>query len=243
MEIILHGAAGRMGKMVEQLAGTDFMDAHIFARVDALGGDGIYKSLTEIPPGGDVLVDFSHHACTQNLTDWVQVRNMPLVIATTGQTMEETAQIQAAAKHIPIFFAPNYSMGIALLTDLARRAALTFPEAEVEIVETHHDQKLDVPSGTAKLLAQTIADTRTDAPIVVGRHTDGKRNPKEIGVHSLRLGREVGTHQIILTTGTETITLTHQAHSRESFAQGALRAAAFLLGKPAGLYNMRDLLE
>ena len=135
------------------------------------------------------------------------------------------------------------SLGVAVLADLARRAAAAFPAADIEIVEIHHNRKLDVPSGTALMLANAIREVRESATLLVGRHENGKRTAQEIGVHSIRLGDEVGTHEILISTGSETLTLKHQAHSRALFAEGALTAAAFLVGKPAGLYRMEDLLK
>ena len=175
--------------------------------------------------------------------DYCVTRTLPVVVATTGHTAEEKEKIAAAAKRVPVFCSANMSMGVAVLADLARRAAAAFPEADIEIVETHHNQKLDVPSGTALLLADAVREAREDAVLLVGRHENGKRAAREIGIHSVRLGGEVGTHEILISTGSETITLKHQAHSRALFAEGALRAAAFLIGKPAGLYSMKDIIE
>ena len=133
-------------------------------------------------------------------------------------------------------------LGIAVLAELAQKAAAMFPDADIEIVETHHNQKLDVPSGTALLLANGIKAVRPEAEFVIGRHENGKRTKQQIGIHSLRLGSETGTHEILISTGSETLTLTHRAENRALFAEGALRAASWLMGKPAGLYAMRDLI-
>ena len=119
---------------------------------------------------------------------------------------------------------------------------MTFPEADIEIVEKHHNRKLDIPSGTALMLAGSIKKVRNTAEFVIGRHENGKRRPEEIGIHSLRYGNEVGTHEIIISNGNETITLKHEAENRSLFAEGALKAAAFLIGKPAGLYSMKDMI-
>ena len=167
---------------------------------------------------------------------------MPVVVATTGQTPDEKAVIAEAAKKIPVFFSANMSIGVALLANLAKKAASVFPEANIEIVEKHHNQKLDVPSGTALLLAHRILEALTVTVLLVGRHENGKRTAKEIGIHSLRLGNEVGTHEIIIATGAETITLKHEAENRSLFANGALAAAAFLEGKTPGLYSMQDII-
>ena len=143
---------------------------------------------------------------------------------------------------MPVFLSANMSLGVALLADLAKKAAAVFPDADIEIVEKHHNQKLDVPSGTALLLARRIKEARPEAQFVIGRHENGKRTQKEIGIHSLRLGNEVGTHEIIIATGSETVTIKHEAENRSLFANGALAAAAFLGGKAAGLYSMADIV-
>ena len=134
------------------------------------------------------------------------------------------------------------SIGVAVLAGLAQRAAAAFPTADIEIVEIHHNQKLDVPSGTALLLARAVQSVRPGSTLLIGRHENGKRTAQEIGVHSIRLGNEVGTHEILISTGNEVVTLKHEAKSRALFADGALAAAAWLLGKPAGLYGMQDMM-
>ena len=153
-----------------------------------------------------------------------------------------SAAIRAAAEHIPVFFSANMSLGVAVLADLVRRAAALFPDADIEIVEIHHNRKVDVPSGTALMLGRAVQDARPEAKLLVGRHENGKRTREEVGIHSLRLGSEVGTHEVLISTDTETISLKHQAHDRALFADGALAAAAFLRGKAPGLYTMRDLI-
>lgn len=247
MKIIIHGAAGHMGRTVEETARTGFAGAEIAALVDpcapAGGEAGCYAALADYPGPADAVVDFSHHTAAAGLLDYCVERALPVVVATTGHTAEEKALICAAAEKIPVFFSANMSVGVAVLADLARRAAAAFPSAEIEIVEIHHDRKLDVPSGTALLLADAVRDACPDKTLLVGRHENGKRTAREIGIHSLRLGNEVGTHEILISTGSETITLKHKIDSRALFAEGALRAAAFLIGKPAGLYRMEDMLK
>ena len=135
------------------------------------------------------------------------------------------------------------SLGIAVLTDLVKKAVIMFPEADVEIVEMHHNRKLDVPSGTALMLADAVKSQRPDAVYNIGRPEGGKRDPKEIGIHSLRMGNEVGTHTVYINTGNEVLTLTHQAESRAVFADGALKAAEFLIQQQPGLYGMKEMLQ
>ena len=242
MNIILNGANGRMGRIVAET--IEAGGAHsIAARVDwsYAAGDG-YSTLSQYEGPADAVIDFSNHAATAQVTEYCVARKLPVVIATTGQTEAELALIDAATQSVPVFLSANMSIGVALLCEMAKKAASVFPEAEIEIIERHHDQKLDVPSGTALLLAHRIQEARPDAPLLVGRHENGKRTRGEIGIHSLRYGNEVGTHEVIIATGSETVTLKHEAENRELFGQGALAAAAFLIGKAPGLYDMRSII-
>ena len=246
MRLVINGADGRMGRMLIQLLeGRE--DASVVARVDrTLSTDaaaGTYSALDQYRGSADALIDFSHHGATGAVVDYCVSRRLPAVICTTGQTEAEQAMIRRAAEQIPVFQSANMSIGVAVLADLARRAAAAFPEADIEIVERHHNQKLDVPSGTALLLARRIKEARPAAEFVIGRHENGKRTKAEIGIHSLRLGNEVGVHEIIIATGSETITLKHEAENRSLFAQGALAAAAFIAGKAPGMYDMRSIIE
>lgn len=241
MRILLHGAAGHMGRIVRSLIEAD-ENLVLAAAVDASGDGDCLKSLTDFAGEADCLIDFSHHSATQALLDYACVRDLPLVIATTGQTEFERAAIAQAGARIPIFFSANMSPAIAMLADMAAQAAKLFPDADIEIVERHHNRKVDVPSGTALLLARAIQQVRTDAQLVVGRHAPGRRDRREIGIHSLRMGNEVGTHEVIIATGTQTITLRHDAEDRALFAEGALKAARFIATQPAGVYDMRAML-
>ena len=246
MKILVHGSTGRMGKILCELLRAGYSGLELAARVSpeetSDPANCIYASLAEVDCEVDGVVDFSHHTAIGGLMDFCVAKNLPVVVATTGQTPEEKAIISDASKKIPVFFSANMSIGVALLADLAKRAAAVFPNANIEIVEKHHNQKLDVPSGTALLLAHRMQEVLTDSVLLVGRHENGKRTAKEIGIHSLRLGNEVGTHEIIIATGTETITLKHEAENRSLFADGALAAAKFLEGKAAGLYSMQDII-
>ena len=242
MNIIINGAKGRMGRIVDAAAAQ--AGHSVVARVDFGYGEGEGLRTLEAYQGpADVVIDFSNHAATAQVTEYCVKRNLPVIVATTGQTPEELALIDAAAKAVPVFLSANMSLGVALLADLAKKAAAVFPDADIEIIERHHNQKLDVPSGTALLLARRIREARPGAEFVIGRHENGKRTKAEIGIHSLRLGNEVGTHEIIIATGSETITLKHEAENRSLFAQGALAAAAFIVGRAPGMYDMRSIIE
>lgn len=246
MRILLSGIAGHMGKEVEKIALAGYRGATLVCGVDC-HPDGtspvpVYETFDEAPADVDVIVDFSHHANTAALLAFATENRLPLVLATTGQTEEEKGMIADAAKNIPLFFAANYSIGIATLIDLAKRAAKALPDAEIEIVEIHHDRKIDAPSGTALAIADALTEVRPDATVNAGRAGTGKREAGEIGISSVRIGNAVGTHEVLIGTANETITLKHEAHSRALFAEGALAAAEFLAGKPAGLYRMNDMI-
>ena len=243
MNIIINGANGRMGRMLAEV--IEQSGAHrIAARVDvAASGGGTYAALEDYGGPADALIDFSHHAATGQVVRYCVARGLPAVLATTGQTEEEMALIRGAARSVPLFLSANMSIGVALLAELAKKAAAVFPEADIEIIECHHNQKLDVPSGTALLLARRIQEARPEAALLVGRHENGKRPAGAIGIHSLRYGGEVGTHEVIVAAAGETITLKHEAENRALFARGALAAAEFLPGREPGLYDMRDIVK
>ena len=253
MKILVSGLGGHMGAEVARLAAAGIRGTSLLGGIDPFPPDTSVpcaKSLEEAEsffaadlPDKPCVVDFSHHSATPALLAFAVKYGLPVVLATTGQTEEELAAIPGAAEKIPLFRSANMSVGIALLVELAKQAAATFPEAEIEIIERHHDQKLDVPSGTALLLAKRVQEARPDAVFVVGRHENGKRERNEIGIHSLRYGGEVGTHEVIVAAGSETITLKHEAEDRGLFAQGALAAAEFLAGQEPGLYDMRDIVK
>ena len=245
MRIILAGYEGHMGREVRASA-ERLPEAEIVRGVDPMipaSTASCAKTFAECGEAADVIIDFSHHSLTGKLLAFARARKLPLVLATTGQTPEEIAAIQEAAKEIPIFLAANYSLGIAALTDLVRRALALYPDAEVEIVEEHHDRKLDAPSGTALALFDAVKEVRPEARAVTGRAGQGKRQPEDVGLHAIRLGNTVGKHQVMIGTPNETLTLTHQAWSRGVFADGSLKAAAFLIGKEPGMYDMKDLLR
>ena len=247
MRILLSGLTGHMGREVCALAEAGCRGAEIVAGVDAFAKDDTCvpcaRSFAEASADVDCVVDFSHHSLTHELLAFCVKNSLPLVLATTGQTEEERAEINEAAKRIPLFFASNYSMGIALLIELAKKAASLMPEAEIEIIEAHHDRKLDAPSGTALTIAEELKTVRTDAEFVMGRSGQHKREKCEIGINSIRMGNIVGMHEVMIGTQNQTITLKHEAHSRALFAEGALAACEFLMGKPAGLYDMKAMVK
>ena len=245
MRIILSGYGGHMGREVRACVAAA-ADMEIVQGVDPLvpGEDGLcVGSFAECTRDADVVIDFSHHAMTAELVAFAQAAGLPLVLATTGQTEAERALIDQAAEHIPVFLAANYSLGIATLSDLVRRTVALYPDAEIEIVEQHHDRKIDAPSGTALALFEAIREVRPGAVAHMGRAGQGRRTREEVGIHAIRMGNIVGVHEVMISTQNECITLRHQAFSRGVFAEGSLKAAAFLQGRGPGLYDMKDLLK
>ena len=205
----------------------------------------VYETITDFPSKADVIVDFSHHTALPSLLEYAKKTGTPIVVATTGHTDEEKALMKEAANEVAVFFSGNMSIGINLLMELCRRASETLGESfDVEIIEKHHNQKLDAPSGTAIMLADAVKETREQTEYVYDRHSvRKKRDPSEIGIHSVRGGTIVGEHEVIFAGMNEVITLSHSAGSREIFATGALRAAAYLAKKASGMYNMSDLIN
>lgn len=245
MQIIVHGATGRMGQNLLKLIAKNpahTLAAAVSPELETNPANLKYNQLSEYAGPADLIIDFSHHTAVGALLDYAQCRRLPVVIGTTGHTPEEKARIAQAAREIPVFQSGNMSVGIALLIQLAKQTARAFPGANIEIVEIHHNQKLDVPSGTALMLADGIKSVRPEATYNIGRPENGKRTQEEIGIHSLRMGNVVGIHEVLVTTGTQTITLKHEAHDRMLFAEGAMTAAEYLAAQPAGLYNMESML-
>ncbi len=247
MKILICGVGGRMGREVASMALGGCRGAEVVGGYDVLAVDAsefpCYTEWSAVNVAPDCIIDFSHHAGTVSMLEFAVSRNVPVVLATTGHTEEEQAAIRAAAEKIPVFFSANMSVGVALLCELAKQAGRVMSDAEMEIIEKHHNRKLDAPSGTALLLAEAIRTVRTKAKLIFGRCGQGKRDPEEIGIHAIRMGNIVGEHEVIDGTDTQTITLRHEAHSRSLFAEGAICAADFLIGQSAGLYNMQDLLK
>ena len=245
LNIILCGCGGRMGAAVA--AAAEAAGDRIVAGVDinpaAANPYPVYHNPAEFEGHADVMIDFSHHSALPALLDYAMATGTPLVVATTGHTDEEMAMMREAATKVPVFFSRNMSLGINLLISLCRRAAATLGEDfDIEIIEKHHNKKLDAPSGTALMIANAIKDVRNEAQFVFGRGGQAKRQESEIGIHAVRMGNVVGEHEVILCTASQTITLKHEAHSRALFAEGALVAADFIAKQSAGLYTMKDML-
>ena len=245
--LLLNGALGKMGQAVEACV-NERDDVEIAAGVDIARGDKsypIYNCFIDVQEKVDVIVDFSNPLVLDDLLAFAIERRVPAIICTTGFSDEQIAKIRSASQQIPVFFSGNMSLGINMLIALAEQAAKVLsPTFDVEIIEKHHNLKLDAPSGTAVMIADAITGVMGDTEYVYDRHAYRKRREhKEIGIHSLRGGTIVGEHEIIFAGHDEVVSLKHQAQSKGVFAAGAVNAAVFIKDKPAGLYDMTDLLQ
>lgn len=248
IKILLSGAHGRMGKAVVAAADETNGKMSVIAGVDIAERPSafpVYTNIDLVEEKPDVIIDFSHHSSLPSIMEYAVKHNIPAVIATTGHTDEELAIMKESAEKIPVFFSRNMSLGVNLLIALAKKAASILSyDFDVEIIEKHHHNKLDAPSGTALMIADAIAETRDDSEYVYDRHNvRKKREPKEIGIHAVRGGSIIGEHEVIFAGKDEVITISHSAASRELFATGALKAADFIITKKNGLYSMDDMLN
>ena len=250
--IVICGSSGAMGKVINNIISTRD-DSKVVAGIDKYGESttdfpvvatpNLLSSLSIEP---DVIIDFSHPSVLDGLLDYCITNRVALVIATTGYSQEQIEKIHNAAKEIPLFFTANMSMGVNLIAELAKKAVSVLGDQfDIEVVEKHHNQKIDAPSGTALMLADAINE-EFDQPYsyTYDRHSvREKRTKKEIGLHAIRGGTIVGDHDIIFAGRDEVITLSHHAASKDVFAVGAVNAAVFLKGKEPGLYNMKNLIS
>ena len=246
IKVLVHGASGKMGgHVVEALKKCE--DMELFCGVDHMvkGSEPFvcYDSFDKVEGKPDVIIDFSFHTLVKGVLDYAVKEGVPVVIATTALDDDEKNAVSLAANKIPVFLAYNMSFGIALLCDFAKKAAEAFPDADIEIVEAHHNRKVDAPSGTAVMLANSIKEVRPNATYVYGRGGEAKRTPDEIGIHALRMANIVGEHEVYITTDSQQLVLRHNAYDRSLFADGAVKATRFLVGKSAGLYTMRDMFK
>lgn len=248
LNIAVCGCCGKMGRVIDDIISARD-DCRICFGVDICGerygNFPVYKKFSEADETPDVIIDFSHPSLLDELLDNAMTNGTPVVIATTGYSDEQIAAINKASEQIPIFFTFNMSLGINLMEELARKAASVLGgQFDIEIIEKHHNQKLDAPSGTALMLAGALNDELGKSKTYVyDRHSvRQKRSKNEIGIHSVRGGTIVGEHEIIFAGRDEVFSLRHEAHSKQIFAVGAVNAAVFMVGKKAGMYNMKDLL-
>ncbi|MGN0453075.1 MAG: 4-hydroxy-tetrahydrodipicolinate reductase [Ruminococcus sp.] len=248
INILLHGCNGKMGQAVTNaISQRDHMK--IVCGVDPYGvssyGYPVYESFSEVSEQVDVIIDFSNPALLADLFDYAKEKSLPSVICTTGLSEEQITKLNSLSENCPIFFSGNMSLGINLLIELSKKATSVLGGSfDIEIIEKHHNQKLDAPSGTALMIADGVSEVLQEPPqYTYDRHSYRmKRKKNEIGIHSVRGGTIVGEHSVIFAGNDEVLTITHQAQSKALFATGALSAAEYLVGKPAGLYSMKDML-
>lgn len=246
----MHGCNGRMGQVISRLI-SQMDDAKIVCGVDsnidkAINSYPVYSSLSDVKEDVDVLIDFSNHSCLDSILKFGLDKKVPLIICTTGFSPEEKQKMVEASKYIPILNSANMSLGVNLIISLVKQAAaVLYKDFDIEIIEKHHNQKLDSPSGTALSIADAINSSLNNKfEYKYGRYgKTEKRTKNEIGIHAVRGGAIVGEHDVIFAGGGEIIEISHSALSRDVFGYGAIRAAQFIIGKSPGFYSMKDVIE
>lgn len=248
INILLHGCNGKMGHAISN-AVAERDNCRIICGVDPFGNSDydypVYDSFDKVTEDVDVIIDFSNPALLDALYRFAKENKIPSVICTTGLSDELKDGLIELSKVVPVFFSGNMSLGINLLIELCKKAVAVLGDSfDIEIIEKHHNLKLDAPSGTALMIADGISECLENEPqYVYDRHSyRAQRKKTEIGLHSVRGGTIVGEHSVIFAGNDEVLTLTHQAQSKALFATGSISAAAFLIGKDAGLYDMSDML-
>ena len=246
IKVLVHGSNGKMGTHVLECIAKN-SELELFCGVDpkTTGCENYkyYDSFDKVEGKADVIIDFSFHTLVKGVLDYAVKTETPVLIATTALDDEDKKAVAKASQKVPVFLAANMSVGVALLADFAKQAAKMFPDADIEIVEAHHNRKVDAPSGTAIMLANAIKEVRPEAEYVYGRGGEAKRTKNEIGIHALRMANIVGEHEVYITTDTQQLVLRHNAYDRALFADGAVKAAAFLVGQDKGLYTMQDMFK
>jgi 4-hydroxy-tetrahydrodipicolinate reductase len=248
INILMSGCNGRMGQVISRLASQSEI-LKIAAGYDIADTNKnsypVFTDLNKCDVKVDVIIDFSNPDALNKLLAFAESRKIPLVMATTGLSQSQIKQLEASSKTIPVFFSANMSLGVNLIIDLVKKAAKVLePNFDIEIIEKHHNQKLDAPSGTALAIADGINSVLEEKQeYVYDRHSRRKKRSKtEIGIHAVRGGTIVGEHSVIFAGNDEIIEINHIANSKEIFGTGALRAAKFLYNKKPGFYNMNDLI-
>lgn len=249
LTIILSGCCGYMGRVITQLI-SNRVDATIVAGVDlntnATLPYPVYANFADIKESADVIIDFSHPAVIEKLLNFSVAKKIPAVICTTGLACEQVDFIRTSSSSVPLFYSGNMSIGINLLSALAKKASQVLGDKfDVEIIEAHHNQKIDAPSGTANMLFDAVVEG-LDRQVMpeYDRHSRRQKRPiNEIGMHSIRGGTIVGEHTVMFAGQDEVVTLSHSARSKEVFAVGAIKAAFYLPHKQPGLYDMNDLIS
>lgn len=250
VKILMHGCNGKMGRMITEIVKNE-EDAVIAAGVDKFTGIPndypVFEKITQCDVDVDVVIDFSNAGAVDELLDYCVEKNLPVVLCTTGLSDEQLKKVEECSEKIAVLKSANMSMGINLLLKLLKDAAKVLAPAgyDIELVEKHHNQKLDAPSGTALALADSINEAMgNEYEYVYDRsQVRKKRDTKEIGISAVRAGTIVGEHEVIFAGTDEVIEFKHTAYSRSVFAKGAVEAGKFLAGQPAGMYDMGDVIQ
>lgn len=248
INVLISGANGRMGKKVFE-ASLNSQKLQAVCGVDIKSDCSntafpIYDSFGKVNEKVDVVIDFSAPVNLDNVLNYCLTNKIPAILCATGYTAEQVEKVKEASKTVALFRSGNMSLGVNVLIDLVKKATLGLQDFDIEIIEKHHNQKVDAPSGTALMLADGVKEVANEKFYTYGREgIVGKRDKNEIGIHAVRGGGIVGEHQVIFASGFETITLTHQATDRSVFADGAIKAAEYIVNKDCGLYNMTDVIN
>ena len=248
VRLLVCGCCGKMGRLlVDTVANERSSVLEVVAGVDASGGYAsfpVYKSIDNVTCPVDVLVDFSSPSLLDGILRYAEKYHVAAVIATTGHTAAQRKRIAEVSRDIPIFFSANMSFGVNVVNALVAQAVQSLGDGyDIEIIDAHHNAKADSPSGTALMLADTAARVRGGAEYVYDRSKRGKRRHREIGIHSVRAGTIVGSHEVIIAGDGEEIRITHISSSRRIFVLGAIRAASFISARSSGLYDMNDMIR
>ena len=246
LRVIISGYSGSMGKVLTKCANED-------SELEIVCGSSkddldvpfkTYHKMSEVEESTDVIIDFSHHSTIDDTLSYAIKTKTPIVIATTGFNDEELTKIKKASNIIPIFHSSNMSLGVNVLVKLVKEAAKSLNGFDIEIIEKHHNKKLDAPSGTAVMIANGVKEVLPDSEYIYGRHgRSDKRSSNEIGIHAIRGGTIVGEHTTIFAGHDEVVEIKHSAQSKDIFAKGAIAAAKFLVKQEAGYYNMNNMLN
>lgn len=243
--VIINGYSGKMGLVLTRCINEDSeLDLVCGVSKDKVDVPfNTYSKMTEIKEEADVIIDFSHHSTINDVLEYATKTKTPLVIATTGFNDEELEKIHQASKIIPIFHSSNMSLGVNVLVNLVKQASKMLDGFDIEIIEKHHNLKVDSPSGTAVMIANGIKDVLPDTEFIYGRHSRcDKRTTNEVGIHAIRGGTIVGEHTTIFAGHDEVVEIKHTAQSKDIFAKGSIKAAKFLVKQTPGYYNMNDML-
>lgn len=249
INILMSGCNGKMGQVISRLS-EQYSDLKIAAGFDIFDSGRnsypVFSNLEQCREDIDVIIDFSNPDALENILRFAVERRIPIIVATTGISHSQRKLLESAARVIPVFFSANMSLGVNLIMDLVRKAAKVLePNFDIEIIEKHHNQKLDAPSGTALAIADSINSVlEQKQEYIYDRHSRRKKRSRaEIGIHAVRGGTIVGEHSIIFAGNDEVIEISHSAMSKDIFGTGALRAAKFIYGKAPGMYDMNDLIS